>query len=296
MVALSVAVTVPDRRVWRSVDLLRHHAVTRRGVVNHGQAVLSPWPTLTDVVTQTPEHPNAPSPVALAALAGAAPGLVVVLLLVLVQPVAAVAVGILVWAGVSGFVWVRSGGAVLDRVGGVGPDLTDVGAARLDNLLASVAAGIGVPKPSCRILEDPAPNALVTGAGPRDVTFVATRGLVDRLDRLQLEAVIAHQLTVVRAGGTRARDVAVTVRSLPWIVGPLAAWVDGALATDAPGFLTGDAAAVGVTRFPPAMLGALELAAGLPPVDADPSIADLWWLPPQRDHLDLRIDHLRELT
>jgi hypothetical protein len=68
------------------------------------------------------------------------------------------------------------------------------------------------------------------------------------------------------------------------------------LSADAPEHLLADAAAVGVTRYPPALLGALEVAAQQPPVGGDPALAPLWWLPPTRDHLDLRIDHLRELT
>jgi Zn-dependent protease with chaperone function len=240
---------------------------------------------------------SAPNPAMLAAVAGAPVGVVVLLVLVLVQPVVAVVLALAAWAAASAYVWLRAGRIVLGRIGGRAPDLTDPGAARLDNLLGSVAAASGVPKPALLLVDDPAPDALVTGAAPRSVTFVATTGLLERLDRLQLEAVVAHQLAVVRSGATHPRDVATVVLGIPGTRVPaLAARAERAISASTAATLAGDSAAVGVTRYPPGLLGALEVAAAAPPVGGDRAIAPLWWVPPARTDLDLRLDHLRELT
>jgi Zn-dependent protease with chaperone function len=239
----------------------------------------------------------AANPVALALAAGAPPAVVVLLVLVLFAPVLAVVLALVVWAVVALAVWRLAGRAVLGMAGGSAPDLTSPGPARLANLVASVSAAAGVPPPALLLVEDPAPNALVTGRAPRQVTFIATTGLVEQLDRLQLEAVVAHQLALVRGGRTHARDVATLVLGVPGTKIPaLAAAAVRATAAGDAGALSLDAAAVGVTRYPPALLGALDIAAAGPPVGGHPALAPLWWVPGDRGPLDLRRDHLRELA
>jgi Zn-dependent protease with chaperone function len=247
--------------------------------------------------TRPMEDPPAANPAVLAVAAGAPGAVVVLVAIVLFAPVVAVVLALVVWAAVAFAVWRLAGRAVLGLVKGHEPDLAATGPARLANVIASVSAAAGVPPPALLLIDDPAPNALVTGRAPREVTFVATTGLVERLDRLQLEAVVAHQLALVRAGGTHARDVATLVLGVPGTRIPaLAAAAARATAAGDATALSLDAAAVGVTRYPPALLAALEVAADGPTVSGHAALAPLWWVPRDRGPLDLRLAYLRELT
>lgn len=65
----------------------------------------------------------------------------------------------------------------------------------------SIAAGI--PKPALYIIEDSAPNAFATGRDPNHAVVCATRGILDKLERSELEGVIAHELSHVKNYDTR---------------------------------------------------------------------------------------------
>ncbi|MEN9314677.1 MAG: hypothetical protein RIS35_1070 [Pseudomonadota bacterium] len=60
--------------------------------------------------------------------------------------------------------------------------------------VASLCIGAGLPMPALFVCETPVPNAFVVGHGPEDSALVVSRGLLDALDRLELEGVIAHEL------------------------------------------------------------------------------------------------------
>jgi heat shock protein HtpX len=69
----------------------------------------------------------------------------------------------------------------------------------------SIAAG--VPKPKLYVIEDSAPNAFATGRDPEHAVICATRGLLDRLNRTELEGVIAHEMSHVRNYDTRLASI-----------------------------------------------------------------------------------------
>lgn len=58
----------------------------------------------------------------------------------------------------------------------------------------NVALAAGLPTPRVYIIEDNSMNAFATGRGPRDASVALTRGIIKRLDRLELEGVIAHEM------------------------------------------------------------------------------------------------------
>jgi len=60
----------------------------------------------------------------------------------------------------------------------------------------SLAAGL--PKPALYVIEDSAPNAFATGRSPEKAVVCATRGLLEKLDRTELEGVVAHELSHIR--------------------------------------------------------------------------------------------------
>lgn len=62
---------------------------------------------------------------------------------------------------------------------------------RVENL----AIGAGLPMPRTWVLEDSAPNAFATGRDPQHAHVVVTRGLLDKLEPIELEGVLAHELS-----------------------------------------------------------------------------------------------------
>lgn len=65
----------------------------------------------------------------------------------------------------------------------------------------SIAAGI--PKPKLYVIDDTAMNAFATGRDPEHAVVCATIGLLDQLERRELEGVIAHELSHVKNYDTR---------------------------------------------------------------------------------------------
>lgn len=69
---------------------------------------------------------------------------------------------------------------------------------RLDNVVEEMAIAAGLPKPRVYIIEDPSPNAFATGRNPKQATVAVTTGLLTKLNRDELQGVIAHELAHVR--------------------------------------------------------------------------------------------------
>ena len=62
---------------------------------------------------------------------------------------------------------------------------------RVENL----CIGAGLPMPKTWVLEDSAPNAFATGRDPKHSHIVVTRGLLDKLEPIELEGVLSHELS-----------------------------------------------------------------------------------------------------
>jgi heat shock protein HtpX len=68
----------------------------------------------------------------------------------------------------------------------------------LANVVEGLALAAGVPPPKAYIIEDSAPNAFATGRNPENSAIVVTTGLLDKLDRLELEGVIGHEMSHIK--------------------------------------------------------------------------------------------------
>jgi len=65
----------------------------------------------------------------------------------------------------------------------------------LYRVVENLCIGAGLPMPSVYVIEDGAPNAFATGRDPGSASVAVTRGLLDKLDKRELEGVIAHELS-----------------------------------------------------------------------------------------------------
>ncbi|MBA2667304.1 MAG: M48 family metallopeptidase [Trueperaceae bacterium] len=68
----------------------------------------------------------------------------------------------------------------------------------LVNVTEAVSLGAGVPVPRIFVIDSPAPNAFATGRDPKHGVVAVTTGLLDLLDRQELEGVVAHELAHIR--------------------------------------------------------------------------------------------------
>lgn len=62
----------------------------------------------------------------------------------------------------------------------------------------NLALASGIPMPSLYVIQDPSPNAFATGRNPKHAVICATTGLLEIMNRTELEGVIAHELSHVK--------------------------------------------------------------------------------------------------
>src|SRR4029079_18416525 len=68
---------------------------------------------------------------------------------------------------------------------------------RLHNVVEGLAIAAGVPKPAVYIVPEMAPNAFATGRDPDHSSIAVTQGLLDTMNRVELEGVIGHEMSHV---------------------------------------------------------------------------------------------------
>lgn len=163
--------------------------------------------------------------------------------------------------------------------------------ARLLNIVEGLCPTVGLKRPEVRVRADTSLNAAVCGRRRRSAIIVATQGLLDQLDRLELEGVVAQLLTRIRCYDMLPATVTVATLGI------------GATLLSPPEPVTAmDRAAVGFTRYPPGLASALEKmeAKGTEVRGASRANAQLWFAEPGGSARSLtplkdRIEALREL-
>ena len=92
-----------------------------------------------------------------------------------------------------------------------------------DKLFSQVAEnlciGAGIPKPKLYVIEDTAPNAFATGRDPEHAVICATTGLLSKLDRTELEGVVAHEISHIRNYDIRLMSVVSVMVGLVALLG-----------------------------------------------------------------------------
>ncbi|MDE2408376.1 MAG: M48 family metallopeptidase [Xanthomonadaceae bacterium] len=98
------------------------------------------------------------------------------------------------------------GETVAQELGGtlVPPDTAEPGLRRLRNVVEEISIASGVPVPKLYVLEhEAAINAFAAGFSPADAVVAVTRGALDRLNRDELQGVIAHEFSHILNGDMR---------------------------------------------------------------------------------------------
>lgn len=116
--------------------------------------------------------------------------------------------GALCFGGMSAW-WSLHGGdrAVLESAAAIPLDPSDPKQRQLQNVVEEIAIAGGIPKPAIYIIPDSDPNAFATGSGPEKASIAVTRGLLEKLDRDELQGVISHELSHVKNYDVRLMTV-----------------------------------------------------------------------------------------
>jgi heat shock protein HtpX len=93
---------------------------------------------------------------------------------------------------------------------------------KLHNIVEGLAIAGGIPKPDLYVIPEQAPNAFATGRDPEHASVAVTQGLLDMMNRVELEGVLAHELSHVKNRDMLVNTLAAT---LVGVVVLLAGWM-----------------------------------------------------------------------
>jgi heat shock protein HtpX len=88
----------------------------------------------------------------------------------------------------------RSGSSLVLKVAGAQP-ADPVHYQQLHDVVSEMAIAAGIPKPAVYVIEDPSPNAFATGVRHDKASITATTGLLEVMNREELEGVISHEMS-----------------------------------------------------------------------------------------------------
>jgi len=97
-----------------------------------------------------------------------------------------------------GFLYsITAGAAMVLRVSGARPaDPTQY--QHIHDLVEALAIGEGIPKPAVYVIDDPSPNAFATGVSPNKAAITYTTGLLQIMNREELEGVTGHEMSHIK--------------------------------------------------------------------------------------------------
>jgi heat shock protein HtpX len=154
----------------------------------------------------------------------------------------------------------------------------------VDNLLHELSIAAGTPRPAAALVADDAPNALAVGRRPADTTIVVTSGLIEKLSRDELEAVLAAEMWAIRRYDTAMQTVTLglTAETAAIVIFPTMAVAEilrQRILRNAD--FGADTMAVATTRHPDALRRAIEKLRDDPAVveTLSPLTAPLWFEP-----------------
>ena len=170
---------------------------------------------------------------------------------------------------------------------------------RYQNLVEGLCEELGLPLPKLWVLDSPAANALALGRNPAEAAVVVTTGLLARLNRVELEGVLAAELSHIRGSGARLGSLSVLLGSSGGLLlearrrggNPVLGALGWALVALTPlrpmavpveRHLWADEDAAYLTRYPPGLIGALRKLGDQPDpvVVSNLGLNHLWFVDP----------------
>ena len=100
-------------------------------------------------------------------------------------------------AGIQSFVALRYGDKMVLAASRARP-VTPQENPKLHNIVEGLAIAAGIPKPAVYVIPEQAPNAFATGRDPEHSSIAVTEGLLEMMNRVELEGVIAHELSHIQ--------------------------------------------------------------------------------------------------
>jgi len=92
----------------------------------------------------------------------------------------------------------------------------------LYNVVEGLTIAAGIPAPRCYVIEDTAPNAFATGRDPKHAVICVTTGILQKLNRVELEGVVAHEMSHIKNYDIRLQTVVVVMAG---IVALMSDWI-----------------------------------------------------------------------
>jgi len=92
----------------------------------------------------------------------------------------------------------------------------------LYNVVEGLSIAAGIPTPKCYVIDDTAPNAFAAGRKPETAVICVTTGLLGKLNRVELEGVIAHEMSHIRNYDVRLQTLVVVMAG---VVALLSDWM-----------------------------------------------------------------------
>ncbi|MBP7707996.1 MAG: M48 family metallopeptidase [Candidatus Aminicenantes bacterium] len=92
----------------------------------------------------------------------------------------------------------------------------------LYHAVEGLAIAAGLPAPKCYVIDDTAPNAFAAGRKPETAVICVTTGLLEKLDRVELEGVVAHEMSHIRNYDVRLQTLVVVMAG---VVALLSDWM-----------------------------------------------------------------------
>jgi heat shock protein HtpX len=92
----------------------------------------------------------------------------------------------------------------------------------LYNVVEGLAIAAGVPAPKCYVIDDTAPNAFAAGRKPETAVICVTTGLLEKLNRVELEGVVGHEMSHIKNYDVRLQTLVVVMAG---VVALLSDWM-----------------------------------------------------------------------
>ncbi|HEY1455051.1 MAG TPA: M48 family metallopeptidase [Candidatus Dormibacteraeota bacterium] len=89
---------------------------------------------------------------------------------------------------------------------------------QLYNIVQTLAIGDGLPMPKVYVMDDPSPNAFATGRDPKHAAVTVTTGLLQMMNREELEGVLAHEMSHIKNFDVRLLLVVTTMIGLAALI------------------------------------------------------------------------------